>query len=76
MIYRADVRTVDSFCTNLLRENIHLVGGGDCPLTPDFRVLDEQEASLLRTQVLERVLEEFYDAMEEGSLLDAAARFH
>lgn len=66
LIYRADVRTVDSFCTNLLRENIHLVGGGDCPLTPDFRVLDEQEASLLRTQVLERVLEEFYDAMEEG----------
>lgn len=26
LIYRADVRTVDSFCTNLLRENIHLVG--------------------------------------------------
>ena len=68
LIYRADVRTVDSFCTNLLRENIHLVGGsgGDCALTADFRVLDEKEAELLRLQVLERVLEQFYDRMEEG----------
>ncbi len=68
LIYRADVRTVDSFCTNLLRENIHLVGGSgeDCALTADFRVLDEKEAELLRLQVLERVLEQFYDRMEEG----------
>ena len=73
LIYRADVRTVDSFCTNLLRENIHLVGGGDCPLTPDFRVLDEQEAALLRTQVLERVLETFYSRMEEGDGASALA---
>ena len=68
LIYRADVRTVDSFCTNLLRENIHLVGGsGDCALTPDFRVLDEKEAELLRLRVLQRVLERFYADMEEGS---------
>ena len=68
LIYRADVRTVDSFCTNLLRENIHLVGGsGDCALTPDFRVLDEKEAELLRMRVLQRVLERFYADMEEGS---------
>ena len=67
LIYRADVRTVDSFCTNLLRENIHLVGGsGDCALTPDFRVLDEKEAELLRLRVLQRVLERFYADMEEG----------
>ena len=67
LIYRADVRTVDSFCTNLLRENIHLVGGdGDCALTPDFRVLDEKEAELLRLRVLQRVLETFYGEMEEG----------
>ena len=68
LIYRADVRTVDSFCTNLLRENIHLVGGSDkdCALTADFRVLDEKEAELLRLQVLERVLEAFYDRMEDG----------
>lgn len=69
LIYRADVRTVDSFCTNLLRENIHLVGGseGESGLSADFRVLDEKEAELLRLQVLERVLEAFYNDMEEGS---------
>ena len=68
LIYRADVRTVDSFCTALLRENIQLVGGEeDCALTPDFRVLDEREADLLRRQVLGRVLERFYEEMDEGA---------
>ncbi|MBS5650799.1 MAG: helicase-exonuclease AddAB subunit AddA [Clostridiales bacterium] len=68
LIYRADVRTVDSFCTALLRENIQLVGGEkDCALTPDFRVLDEREADLLRRQVLGRVLETFYEEMDEGA---------
>ena len=34
-------------------------------LTPDFRVLDEQEAKLLRDRVLNRVLEEFYQHIDE-----------
>ena len=40
-------------------------------LTPDFRVLDEHEAELLRLQALERVLERFYETIEEneGSML-------
>lgn len=35
-------------------------------LTPDFRVLDEQEAQLLRERVLERVMETFYARLEAG----------
>lgn len=61
-VYQADIKTVDSFCTALLRENVHLLareGESHC-LTPDFRVLDEGEALLLRSRVLDRVLEEFY----------------
>ena len=65
-VYQADIKTVDAFCAALLRENVYLlppVGGRN--LTPDFRVLDEQEAKLLRDRVLNRVLEEFYQHIDQ-----------
>ena len=39
-VYRADIKTVDAFCTALLRENCHLLGEDACghTLRPDFRV--------------------------------------
>ena len=68
LVYQADIKTVDSFCTSLLRENTHLLcrEGDRHTLTPDFRVLDENEASLLRRRVLDRVLEEFYGHLDGG----------
>ena len=67
-VYQADIKTVDAFCTALLRENAHLLAREEdrCALTPDFRVLDEGEAKLLRRRVLERVLESFYDQLDPG----------
>ena len=67
-VYRADIKTVDAFCTALLRENTHLLPKDDeqHALTPDFRVLDEGDAALVRQRVLERTLEAFYDALDEG----------
>ena len=67
-VYQADIKTVDAFCTALLRENTHLLApeGERYTLTPDFRVLDEQEAELLRQRVLSRVLERFYDGTGRG----------
>ena len=67
-VYRADIKTVDAFCTALLRENTHLLPKGDerHALTPDFRVLDEGDAALVRQRVLERTLEAFYDALDEA----------
>ena len=67
-VYRADIKTVDAFCTALLRENTHLLDreGESHALTPDFRVLDDGEAKLLRQRVLNRVLEAFYSDMDEG----------
>lgn len=38
---------------------------GRC-LTPDFRVLDEAEAQLLRERALERTMETFYQDIENG----------
>ena len=66
-VYQADIKTVDAFCAAVLRENVHLLpGDGQHALTPDFRVLDEQEAQLLRERVLERVVETFYARLEAG----------
>lgn len=62
-VYQADIKTVDAFCAGLLRENVHLLPPvEEHSLTPDFRVLDEQEAALLRQRVLGRVLEDFTPA--------------
>ena len=69
-VYRADIKTVDSFCGALVRENVHLLkDDGDHSLTPDFRVLDEKDAKLLQERVLARVLSRFYEQMSgEGDL--------
>ena len=67
-VYQADIKTVDAFCTALLRENTHLLAreGDSHSLSPDFRVLDENEARLLRERVLSRVLDGFYEHLDEG----------
>ena len=66
-MYQTDIKTIDSFCTALLRENVHLLDLGEQGgLTADFRVLDEGEAELLRQRVLPRVLESFYTGMTPG----------
>lgn len=67
-VYQADIKTVDAFCTALLRENTHLLGREQdrYALTPDFRVLDENEARLIRQRVLERTLENFYESLDAG----------
>ena len=70
-VYQADIKTVDAFCTALLRENTHLLAeeGERYALTADFKVLDDHEASLLRRRVLDRVLESFYQELDEGRTL-------
>ena len=66
-VYQADIKTVDGFCASLLREHIHLLEPVEGrSLTPDFRVLDEAEAALLKDRALERTLEAFYQAIESG----------
>ncbi len=72
-VYRAEIKTIDAFCSGILRENVHLLGedrrGGR--LTADFRTLDENEALPLRDRTLQRVLENYYESRTDsgGSLL-------
>ena len=67
-VYRADIKTVDAFCTALLRENCHLLAeeGQTHALRPDFRVLDERDAETLRRRVLARTLDRFYEGLAPG----------
>jgi len=67
-VYRADIKTVDAFCTALLRENCHLLPEDENrrTLRPDFRVLDDQDAAALRARVLTRVMDRFYEDLEPG----------
>ncbi len=58
----ADILTTDAFCAKLLREHFQLAG-----LAPDFRVADENEAAALQIEVLETLIEEFYDQADENS---------
>ena len=55
LIPRAQIGTIHSFCAQLLRENCQAAG-----LSPDFRVLDEERADVMKSAALDRVLEECY----------------
>lgn len=54
-IYLADISTVHSFCSNILRTYAHLL---DIPA--DFRVAEEIESNLLKERVLNSLLEQGY----------------
>ena len=65
-VYQADIKTVDAFCVVLLRENVYRLPAVEGhTLTPDFRVLDEQEADMVKERVLSAVLEDFYANMDD-----------
>ena len=67
-VYQADIKTVDAFCAALLRENTHLLAREEDKhaLTPDFRVLDEGEALVLRRRCLDQTLSRFYETLTPG----------
>ena len=56
LVDQAQVSTLHAFCAKLLRQHFHLVG-----LDPGFRVLDAEEAGLLRTEVATDLFEHYYD---------------
>jgi len=62
LVYRAQISTVHAFCASLLREHAHLLD-----LSPDFRILDPEDARLLLEQALDDVLEEQYARIGEDS---------
>ncbi len=70
LLYRAQIGTIDSFCTALVRENAHLLG-----VSPGFSMLDEERSQTMRARALEDVLDRAYETIEENdglrSLVDS-----
>ena len=58
---RAQIGTIHSFCQSFLRENCHAAG-----LSPEFRVIEEDRAEAIKAAVLERIMDECYEAPDEG----------
>jgi ATP-dependent helicase/nuclease subunit A len=56
MLDRANISTLHGFCARVLRQNFHLMG-----LDPEFRILDEDESSLLKLATARELFDERYD---------------
>ncbi len=54
-IEKANILTIDSFCYQVVKEHFHILG-----IDPGIRVGEAGELGLLRSEVLEEVIEDFY----------------
>lgn len=68
LIHRAKINTIHAFCQSILRENAHIVG-----IAPDFRIAEGEQAQMLVSDVLERLLSERYDDIENQNDFRALA---
>ena len=62
LVYQAQISTIHSFCSALLRENGYLLD-----LDPDFRLCDEIERDVLMRQTLESVIDSHYEGLSPDS---------
>ena len=68
LLYRAQIGTIDSFCTAVVRENAQLL-----QISPAFSVLDEDRAEELLVRSLDEVMERAYETMGEDPAFRALA---
>ena len=64
LINKAHITTLHSFCLELVRQNYFRL-----ELDPNFRIADETETTLLKLEVLEEVLEDWYGREDNGNFL-------
>ena len=69
LIHSASITTIHSFCLSVIRDHFHVIG-----IDPGFRVAEEGELKLLKQDVLEEMLEEYY-GKEDPSFLEFVERF-
>lgn len=63
LLHNAQIMTIDSFCLFVIRNYFHCID-----LDPAFRIADEAELTLLKSDVLAEVLEEEYAQADEDFL--------
>lgn len=61
LIHNAKITTIHSFCLDVIREYFHVID-----LDPTFRIAEDGELSLLKQDVIEKLLEEEYGNAEAG----------
>ena len=67
LLPRTSIGTVDSFCGELVRQNFH-----ELDVSPNFRVAEREQVSLLCKEALTETLTEFYEAADPDFLELAA----
>lgn len=70
----AQISTIHTLCSSIIRRNFHRLG-----LDPNFRLMDEDEAKLLRRDVAEGLLDERFDDPDDHAfrrLIDEYAGGH
>ncbi len=60
LVHRAQITTIDSFCLSIIRDHFNMLD-----LDPGFRIGDEGELMLLRADVMEQMLEEYYESEDQ-----------
>jgi len=60
LINRATITTIHSFCTEVIRNNYHLVD-----IDPSFEICDTTQSDQLKNKAIEEVLLKFYDEKSE-----------
>lgn len=63
LVHNASIMTIDSFCMSVVKNHFEEIG-----ISPDFRMADEGEIRLLKQDVLEDVLEKYYEEGDEEFL--------
>ncbi|KUO53137.1 MAG: hypothetical protein APF76_03600 [Desulfitibacter sp. BRH_c19] len=56
LLNKSSISTIHSFCLNVIRQHFHKLD-----LDPTFRIADELESDILRTEVVEKLLDRYYD---------------
>lgn len=63
LVHNAKITTIDSFCVDVIKNHFHKID-----LEPGFRIADEGELRLLREDVCDQMLEEFYASKDPDFL--------
>ena len=63
LLSRANITTMHSFCLDVIKNNFHVID-----LDPSFRILDETEGVLLKTEILDELFEDKYEESKKEFL--------
>ena len=61
LLNKASITTIHSFCLEVIRSNFQSI-----EIDPAFKILDETEATLLKSETLSELFEEIYENVEEN----------